>query len=49
MGDSCSIGIFSSRPVFKCYYDATHTKVNTLTPNSQEIINKLEGGLTITT
>ena len=39
----------SSRPVFKCYYDATHTKINTLTPNSQEIINQLEGGLKITT
>ena len=38
-----------ARPVFKCYYDATHTKINTLTPNSQEIINQLEGGLKITT
>ena len=39
----------SSRPVFKYYYDATHTKMNTLTPNSQAIINELDGGLTITT
>ena len=39
----------SSRPVFKFYYDATQMKVNTLTPNSQEIIKRLDGGLTITT
>ena len=31
------------------YYDATATKSNTLTPNSQEVIAKLDGGLTITT
>lgn len=43
------LAFMSSRPVFKYYYDATHTKANTLTPNSQEIINKLDGGLTITT
>ena len=43
------LAFVSSRPVFKCYYDASHTKANTLTPNSQEIINKLKGGLTITT
>lgn len=33
----------------KCYYDATTTKANTLTPNSQDVIAKMEGGLTITT
>lgn len=38
----------SSRPIFKAYYDATQLKVNTLTPNSQEIIKRLTGGLTIT-
>ncbi|MFO3727831.1 Gldg family protein [Butyricimonas muris] len=43
------LAFVSSRPVFKYYYDATHTKKNTLTPNSQEIINQLKGGLTITT
>lgn len=32
-----------------CYYDATRTKVNTLTPNSQEIMSKMKGNLTITT
>lgn len=43
------LAFVSSRPIFKSYYDATHTKANTLTPNSQEIINQLKGGLTITT
>lgn len=43
------LGFFSSRPMLMAYYDATATKMNTLTPNSQEIISKLEGGLTITT
>lgn len=43
------LAFISSRPVFKYYYDATHTKANTLTPNSQEIINKVKGDLTITT
>ena len=31
------------------YYDATETKMNTLTPNSQEIVAKLDGKVTITT
>ena len=44
-----SIGYLSSRPTFMCYYDATRTKVNTLTPNSQEIVSKMKGNLTITT
>ena len=48
-GVAIVLAFVSSRPVFKCYYDATHTKINTLTPNSQEIINQLEGGLKITT
>ncbi|MCB6974359.1 MULTISPECIES: Gldg family protein [Butyricimonas] len=43
------LGFLSSRPILMRYYDATATKMNTLTPNSQEIISKLEGGLTITT
>ncbi|MCR9011015.1 Gldg family protein [Gabonibacter chumensis] len=38
----------SSRPVFKFYYDATQLKINTLTPNSQEIIKRATGGMTIT-
>lgn len=43
------LGYFSSRPVFRFYADVTHDKVNTLTPNSQEVIKRLKGGLTITT
>ena len=46
---ACLIGYFSSMPTMKVYYDATATKMNTLTPNSQEIVKKLEGGMTITT
>ena len=33
----------------KLYHDATSTKMNTLTPNSQDIVAKLDGGMTITT
>ncbi|SEW43344.1 ABC-2 type transport system permease protein [Chitinophaga sp. YR573] len=43
------LGYLSSRPVLKGYYDATRTKMNTLTPNSQHIVERLKGGLTITT
>ena len=43
------LGYLSSRPQLMCFYDATRTKARTLTPNSQEIISKLEGDLTITT
>ena len=43
------LGYFSSRPVLMGYYDATSTKSNTLTPNSQDIVKRLNGGLTITT
>lgn len=42
-------GYLSSRPVLMTYHDATATKTNTLTPNSQEVIERLKGGLTITT
>jgi hypothetical protein len=42
------LGYLSSRPKLMAFYDATRTKVNTLTPNSQEIIKKMTGGLTIT-
>lgn len=44
-----TIGYLSSRPTLMAYYDATFTKMNTLTKNSQNIISKLDGGLTITT
>lgn len=43
------LGYLTSRPIFMAYYDATDTKFNTLTPNSQQVMNKLDGGLTITT
>lgn len=44
-----AVGYLSSRPALMGYYDATRTKQNTLTPNSQEIIQQMEGGLKITT
>lgn len=42
------LGYLSSRPKLMAFHDATRTKVNTLTPNSQKIIKKMTGGLTIT-
>jgi ABC-2 type transport system permease protein len=42
-------GYTSSRPQLMTYYDVSKTKMNTLTPASQEIMKKLSGGLTITT
>lgn len=46
---ACLLGYFSSLPSLKVYYDATETKRNTLTKNSQDIVAKLDGKLTITT
>ena len=46
---ACVVGYFSSLPLLKVYYDSTETKQNTLTENSQEIVKKLDGKLTITT
>ena len=46
---ACFLGYLSSLPTMKVYYDATKTKLNTLTPNSQDIVAKLDGGMTITT
>lgn len=43
------IGFLSARPAFRCYYDATEMKENTLTKNSLEVMEKLDGPLTITT
>ncbi len=43
------LGYASSRPKLMFFHDATSAKFNTLTPNSQEVIKKLKGGLTITT
>ena len=44
----CLIAFVSSRPALLVYVDTTATKQNTLTPVSQEIVDKLDGGLTIT-
>ncbi len=43
------LGYFSSRPKLMSFYDTTRTKVNTLTENSQGIVARMDGGLTITT
>ena len=45
----CGIGFASSRPAFKYYLDTTFTKSNTLTVESQKVMEKLEGPMTITT
>ena len=46
---TCMVGYITSRPAMMCFYDTTETKRMTLTPKSQEIMNKLEDGMTITT
>lgn len=46
---ACFLGYVSALPTMKVYYDATETKLNTLTPNSQDIVAKLDGDMTITT
>ena len=43
------IAFVSSRPSLMGYIDTTSNKQNTLTPVSQEIIGRVDGGLTITT
>lgn len=43
------LGYLTSRPTLMAFYDATRTKVRTLTENSQDVVKRLEGGLTITT
>ena len=42
------LGQLSTNPHLKSFYDATGTKQETLTPNSQEIMKKLDGPMTIT-
>ncbi|MBC5622340.1 Gldg family protein [Butyricimonas hominis] len=42
------IGYVSSRPALRCYYDATEMKDNTLTQNSLDVMEQLDGPLTIT-
>ena len=43
------VAYVSSRPALMGYIDTTRENSLTLTPNSQEIVKKLKGGLTITT
>ena len=45
---SLLIGYVSSRPALRCYYDATEMKDNTLTQNSLDVMEQLDGPLTIT-
>lgn len=45
---ACMLGYLSSRPKLMAYYDATSDKRNTLTEASQEIIAKMDGGVTVT-
>lgn len=46
---SLFLGYLSSRPVLMCYHDSTREKTQTLSVNSQKIVELLDGGLTITT
>ncbi len=43
------LGYVSSRPSMMTFYDATHTKSNTLTKGSQEVMEKFDDDLTIVT
>lgn len=44
----CLIAYLSSRPQLMAYYDATNTKQNSLTKQSQEVLAKMDGRLKIT-
>lgn len=44
-----ALGYLSSTPYTKYYYDATYTQANTLAKESREVIQQLDGDLTITT
>ena len=43
------LGYITSRPMLRFYHDSTHTKSNTLTQASQDIVAQLDGGLKFTT
>lgn len=45
---ACLLGYFSSRPKLMAYYDTSSTKWNTLTEESQRIVEELDGDLSIT-
>lgn len=49
IGCAVIIGYLSSRPAMMYFYDATRTKLRTLTKASQDIVEQAKGGLTITT
>lgn len=49
VGSAMFLGYLSSRPVLMYYYDTTAMKSRTLTSNSQAVMEKMDGGLTITT
>lgn len=42
------LGYISSRPQFTVYRDVTATKINTLTPASQQVMERIEGKITVT-
>lgn len=44
----CLLGYISSRPALMSFYDATEHQQRTLTPNSQKILEQVDGDLTIT-
>lgn len=44
-----ALGYVTSLPSMKYYYDATYTKSNTLSKESQDVIKNMDGDLTITT
>lgn len=44
-----TLGYITSRPKMMSFYDATRTKMNTLTPKSQAVVKQITDGLTITT
>lgn len=49
IGIVLGLGYISSRPRMIHYYDGTSTKRNTLARESQDVVNHLDGGLTLTT
>jgi ABC-2 type transport system permease protein len=45
----CSVGYISSLPSLKKYWDLTRTQQNTLAKAGQDVLKKMDGGLTIRT
>jgi len=42
------LGYFTSKPIMMGFYDATRTKTQTITSNSQEVLSEIDGKVTIT-